>query len=119
MKRYMKLWWFLTVRGTQIAFTSRTSAVLFLFGKILRYISFLFFITVLISRTKTIAGYTFWQMIFFFLSFNMIDTSAQLFMREVYRFRSQIVSGYFDHILAKPIATLYTILLGGSDVLDI
>ena len=106
-------------RSTQIALSSWLSAVIFVIGKLLRFAFFFFFLVILISKTNTIAGYSFWQVIFFFATFNLIDTAAQLFMREVYRFRSYVVSGEFDYFLAKPLSPLFRTLLGGSDILDV
>lgn len=117
--KYIKLWWRLTIAASQIALTSRFSAVLFILGKVLRYISFFVLLSLVTLKTRTIAGYTFWQMLFFFLTFNTIDTAAQLLLRDVYRFRGHIVSGYFDYILTKPLSALFKSLFGGSDILDI
>lgn len=104
---------------TQISFLSRFGAIIFVIGKFLRLIFFLFFIFILVSKTHAIAGYTLWQIIFFYATFNFIDTLAQFFLREVYRFRTYVVKGYFDHILTKPISSLFRSLFGGSDVLDL
>lgn len=38
--------------------------------------------------------------------------------REVYRFRQQVVSGNFDLILVKPVNSLFRVLFGGADLLD-
>ncbi|MEK7517915.1 MAG: ABC-2 family transporter protein [Patescibacteria group bacterium] len=118
-KKYLKIWWIMSSRSTQIALSSWLSAVIFVIGKLLRFAFFFFFLVILISKTNTIAGYSFWQVIFFFATFNLIDTAAQLFMREVYRFRSYVVSGEFDYFLAKPLSPLFRTLLGGSDILDV
>lgn len=106
-------------RSTQIALSSRFSASVFLIGKLFRFAFFLFFIVILTSETNTIAGYSFWQVVFFFATFNLIDTAAQLFMREVYRFRTYVVSGEFDYFLSKPLSPLFRTLFGGSDILDL
>ena len=117
--RYLKIWWMMSARSTQIALYSRFSAAIFVIGKLLRFAFFFFFIIILISKTNTLAGYSFWQVIFFFATFNLIDTAAQLFMREVYRFRTYVVSGEFDYFLSKPLSPLFRTLLGGSDILDL
>ncbi len=57
-------------------------------------------------------------MIFFYLSFNLVDNITQLFFREVYRFRPLIVTGQFDLILVKPMNPLFRALAGGADPLD-
>lgn len=119
MKKYIKLWWIYTLRMTQIAFTSRLGVVIFTVGKVLRFILYLFFLYALVSRTNSLAGYSLWQVLLFFATFNFIDTTAQFFLRDVYRFRNHVISGYFDTYLIKPMSPLFKALFGGSDVLDI
>lgn len=119
MKKYLRLWWTLTLHASQIAFLSRLSAILFIIGKIIRFLLFLFFFSLIASRSKAIGTYTLWQIIFVFCTFNLIDILAQFFFREVYRFRSLIVTGTFDYILSKPYSPLFRSLFGGSDILDL
>lgn len=119
MKKYIKLWWTITGRITQVAFASRFGVVFFTFGKLIRFIFFIIFLFILTSQTKSLAGYTQWEVILFFITFNLLDTIAQFLWREVYRFRSYIVSGTFDGILSKPISPLFRSLFGGSDILDL
>lgn len=109
----------MTIRASQIAFISRFGAVIFIIGKLLRFVFFLLFLVLLENKTKAIAGYSLWQIIFFFVTFNFVDTLSQFFLREVYRFRSYVVSGDFDYILTKPISPLFRSLFGGSDILDL
>lgn len=118
-KKYLKFWWLSVNSTTQTALSSRFSAILFLFGKALRFLMFLGFILIIMSQTKTVASFTFWQMIFFYATFNLIDTLAQFLLREVYRFRTYVVSGDFDYLLTKPISPLFRSLFGGSDILDV
>jgi len=119
MKKYFLLWLKVTIQITQVAFASRIGVVLFTFGKIIRFVFFLVFLFLITSRTNSLAGYTVWQVILFFLTFNVIDIIAQFLWRDVYRFRSYIVSGNFDMILTKPISPLFRSLFGGSDILDL
>lgn len=107
------------IRTAQIAFESRLGVIIFTFGKLLRFGLYLFFLIVLLSKTQTLAGYSVSQVLLFFATFNFIDTSAQFLLREVYRFRRHIISGYFDYTLLWPISPLFKSLFGGSDVLDI
>ena len=104
---------------TQIAFISRFGAFLFIFGKFLRFFLFLGFILLVATKTSALSGYSLWQIILFYATFNLIDTSVQFFFREVYRFRSYVVSGDFDYFLTKPISPLFRALFGGSDILDL
>jgi ABC-2 type transport system permease protein len=119
MKKYIRLWWIYTLRATQVAFTSRLGVVIFTLGKILRFGLFIFFLFLIVAKTKTLSGYSLWQVMFFYATFNFIDTTAQFFLRDVYRFRSHVVSGFFDTYLLKPMSPLFKALFGGSDVLDL
>ena len=109
----------MTSHLSQVAFASRFGAVLFTFGKIIRFGFFLIFLSVIMSKTNSLGGFTIWQVILFFLTFNLIDTISQFLWRDVYRFRSYIISGSFDLILTKPISPLFRSLFGGSDILDL
>lgn len=119
LTKYIRVWWYMSARAAQVSITSRFGAVIFILGKLLRFLFFFFFLFLLASKTKVIANYTLWQVVFFFLSFNLVDTFTQFFLREVYRFRYYVLSGNFDYILTKPISPLFRSLFGGCDVLDI
>jgi ABC-2 type transport system permease protein len=90
-----------------------------LFGKSARVILFLGFLYFLLDSTKGMAGYNKEQVIFFYLSFNLIDAAAQFLFREVYRFRELVISGDLDLVLVKPINPLLRVMLGGTDILDL
>lgn len=119
MKRYFKAWWLMTMNAFQSSFASRGGAVIFLLGKIIRFVFFFFLLVIVVNKTESLEGYTLNQVIFFFLTFNLVDVAAQFLFREVYRFRPLIVSGDFDLVLTKPIHPLVRSLLGGADVLDL
>lgn len=119
MRKYLFFWLKMTSHLSQVAFASRFGAILFTFGKIIRFVFFLIFLLVIMSKTNTLGGFTIWQVILFFLTFNLIDTISQFLWRDVYRFRSYIISGSFDLILTKPISPLFRALFGGSDILDL
>lgn len=92
---------------------------LFLTGKVLRFGFFLAFLFFLIKEAGSLVGYNTNQVIFFFLTFNLIDISAQFLFREVYRFRQLVVSGDLDLVLVKPMSALFRSLMGGADVTDL
>ncbi len=122
MKRffyYLKVWWMMSKNAFLAMLNHRMGVVVFSVGKVLRFVFFGAFIYFLLSKTNTLAGYTLYQTLFFFLTFNLIDAIAQFLFREVYRFRPLIVSGSFDLILVKPINALFRSLLGGADILDL
>lgn len=118
MKRYLYIWWKLVLGALQTAFVSRFGIVLFLVGKILRFGFFLFFLVIIGSQTKLLGTYSLYEMVLFYLTFNLIDTLAQLLFRQVYSFRGYVISGDFDYFLVKPISPLFRGLLGGSDAMD-
>ncbi len=116
---YLKIWLMMSKNAFLIWFAQSKLLTLFLMGKVLRFGFFITFLYFLLKGTDRLAGYDTNQAIFFFLTFNVIDVLAQFFFREVYRFRSLIVSGDFDLILTKPMSALFRSLMGGADVVDL
>jgi ABC-2 type transport system permease protein len=119
LNRYLKLWWQFSKNTTSLALQSRFGSSFFLIGKFIRFFMLLYFLFILISANKTVAGFNFYEIIFFYATFNLIDVITQMFLRETYRFRYYVVSGFLDYILTKPVSPLFRSLFGGSDVLDI
>lgn len=99
--------------------TTRFSSALFVFGKVLRFIFFMVFLLALVNKTNGIAGYSQNQIVIFFLIFNFIDISTQLFLRGIYLFRPKVVSGEFDYYLVKPMSPLFRVLAGNTDFMDL
>lgn len=118
MVKSLKVWFFYTTSSYQQAFASRLAAVILLLGKIIRIGIFAMFLVFLLQGTNGLMGYSSEQIIFFYLTFNLIDTLGQLFFREVYRFRQMVVEGNLDSVLIKPVNPLLRVLLGGTDLLD-
>lgn len=118
-KKYFKIWLVLTLASFSISLISRFGAIFFFSGKLMRFFFFLLFLFLLVGKTKAVSSYTFWQVIFFYLTFNLVDVITQLFLREVYRLRSLVVSGNFDLVLTKPMNPLFRVLAGGADILDL
>lgn len=116
---YFKVWKLYTIDSFSVMLVSRFSAIIFTLAKLLRFIFFLMFLVFILSGTNTLGGYTKLEVVFFYLTFNLIDTITQLLFREVYRFRSLIVEGRFDYILLQPINSLFRSLTGGADLLDL
>jgi ABC-2 type transport system permease protein len=117
--RSFKIWLLYTKNSFLQTLSNRVFFGLFLFGKSARVLMFLGFLYFLLNSTQGMAGYSKDQIIFFYLSFNLIDAAAQFLFREVYRFRELVISGDLDLILVKPINPLLRVLLGGTDLLDL
>jgi ABC-2 type transport system permease protein len=115
----IKIWLLYTTNTFQQVLQNRTLMGIFLFGKAARLSMFLVFLSLLFQGTSNLAGYSGKQIIFFYLTFNFIDSLAQFFFREVYSFRPLVVSGNFDFILLKPFNPLIKVLLGGADIMDL
>lgn len=118
MKKHLKVWFLLSLNAVQVTFASRFGAILLLLGKILRFAAFLLVLVLVSGKVQLLAGYSLQDMVFFFLTFNLVDITAQLLFRNVYRFRPLIVTGDFDLVLVKPVHPLLLTLLGGTDILD-
>lgn len=115
----IKIWWRYTSNSFQQVLSNRFLMVIFMTGKLLRVVMFLTFLGFLFQGARNLAGYSREQIILFYLAFNLIDTLGQLFFREVYRFRSLVVSGSLDYVLVKPVNPLIRVLTGGADVMDL
>jgi len=116
---YLKIWFYMSKNSFQIMMTQRLLFFIFFLGKILRFLLFIAFIYFLVLNTGSLAGYSAKQVVFFFLTFNLVDILGQFLYREVYRFRPLLVSGDFDLILVKPFRPLFRVLMGGSDPIDL
>ena len=122
MKRlfyYLKIWVLMSKNSFLVMLSQKFLLLLFLAGKVLRFVFFVAFLYFLVIGSESLAGYSVNQVIFFFLTFNVVDILAQFFFREVYRFRPLIVSGGFDLVLVKPMDALFRVLMGGADVIDL
>ena len=97
----------------------RLGVIIFTLGKIIRFAFMFFLLFFIFSKTRVLKGYTFQEAALFYMIFNLIDTISQIVFREVYRFRSLVVSGGLDTILLKPYHPFLRILVGGVDVLDV
>jgi len=119
LKYYLKIWLMMSKNAFIVVLTDKKILLIFLFGKILRFSFFITFLFFIVKDAKGLAGYSVNEAILFFLTFMLIDTIAQFFFREVYRFRPLVISGDFDLILLKPMSPLVRVLTGGADVIDL
>jgi len=116
--RLGRVWWRLALQAAQSQLLTRWSWILFIAGKVIRFLLFFVFLFAVLSRAKTLAGYNREQVIVFFLVFNLIDIMIQFFFRGVYVFRPRVVSGNYDLDLLKPLPSFFQPLFGWTDVLD-
>lgn len=116
--RIFNIWLTFTVRVAQQQFLTVGSGYLFLFGKVFRLLLLFAFLYSILSATKSMAGYSKEQVIFFFLVFNISDLLIQFLFRGVYVFRQLVIDGRYDLDLLKPLPSFFRPLFGWTDVLD-
>ena len=121
--RRLKTYWFYWLKSSELTLQSllatRLASVMFIIGKFIRFFFFLWFLLILDKRLQTIAGYTFDQLVIFFLIYNLFDVIGQLFYRGIYWFRDEVISGDFDFKLVKPLSPLFQLLTKRTDFLDL
>lgn len=118
-KKYLKIWWIMSRNSFTMVIGQKLALSVFLVGKIFRFIFFFGFLYFLLLGSGNLAGYTSNQIVFFFLTFNIIDVITQFLFREVYNFRPMIINGDFDLVLARPFNPLFRVLMGSADVIDL
>lgn len=119
MRKYLEVLKRYSLNSIRISLEHKGSAMIFLFGKLLRTLMAGVFIVVLLNRTTFLAGYTLQETLLFYMTYNIVDSITQMLFREVYRFRPLILSGDFDTVLVKPVHPFVRVLVGGVDILDI
>lgn len=117
-KKITKIWLMYTSRAAQSALLTTWAGVLFIIGKIVRFLLFFIFLFAVLSASKNLAGYNREQVIFFFLIFTLVDAMVQFLFRGVYHFRPLIVSGDYDLDLLKPLPSFFRPIFGYTDILD-
>lgn len=118
MHKYFHVWLKASTLSAQSNLTQRGGAIMFILGKFIRFGFFLVLLSLISNQVKQVSGYTFDQMVLFFLFFNLFDIIGQLLFRGIYWFRQQIISGEFDFRLVKPINPLFQALTRETDILD-
>jgi ABC-2 type transport system permease protein len=116
---YFRVWLLMSRNSFMGYIMQKKLFFLFFAGKVIRFFLFLVFLIFLVRGAGRLLDYDTTQVVFFFLTFNLIDVVSQFFFREVYRFRSLLVSGDFDLILVKPYNALFRVLMGGADIIDL
>ncbi|MCJ7829481.1 ABC transporter permease, partial [Patescibacteria group bacterium] len=107
-----------TSRALQSDLLTTWAGVLFIIGKIVRFLLFFVFLFAILSAAKTLASYNREQVIFFFLVFMLVDAIVQFLFRGVYHFRSLVVSGDYDLDLLKPLPSFFRPIFGHTDLAD-
>lgn len=117
-------YWNVWARLSSLQFTSQISnsrgaALIFILGKVVRFVFAFIFITAVLGRAQNMTGYTLGEAIFVLALFVWGSTLTQLFFRGVYMFRQKVQDGSFDFYLLTPLNPLFLSLFNTTDPMDI
>lgn len=118
MKSYWKVWARMSAMSLMGQFSHPLGSLGFLFGKIVRVIFFFAFIIAIFRHIKSLAGYSLAETALFFLTFNIVDITAQILFRGIYGARKAVVEGDFDFYLIQPGSALFRLSMTTVDFLD-
>jgi len=102
--KLLRIWFMVAKMAARTYLLNLLATLLFLVGKVVRFLLFFAFLFAVLSSNNTLAGYNREQVIFFFLVFNLVDIMVQFFFRGVYQFRP--IFGWtdiFDFITLIPL----------------
>ena len=118
MKKYVSVWWRLAQMAFLMQLANRWSSLGWLGGKMVRLVFFLIFLAAIFNHVPSVAGYSLKQVAIFFLTFNLVDIIAQIFLRGLYMIGRDIREGDMDFYLIQPVHPLFRISSNLVDFLD-
>lgn len=118
LRKYFKIWKQLVSCAAGSYFSNRIESGGYFLGKLVRFGFFLLLIISIFNYTDSMAGYSKYEVILFFLTFNLLDFLAQTFFRGIYLFGDDVKMGKFDFVLSKPVNTLFYSMSRLTDILD-
>lgn len=92
MKRYLKIYYLLSVLSIRRTTQNQFGGLLYIFGKLVRFFMFFLFIYFLITKTGVLNGYSAKEALIVLMTFELVGSLGGLLFREVYRFRQLVVS---------------------------
>jgi ABC-2 type transport system permease protein len=119
IRKYVRIWKQLSSLAVGSYLSNRIDSAAYFVGKAVRFGFFLLLIISLFAFTDNLAGYSKYEVVLFFLTFNLIDVFSQALFRGIYAFRSDIQRGNFDFVLSKPVNPLFYSLSRLTDILDV
>ena len=119
MRKYITVWWRLAQMAFLMQFANRWSSLGWLGGKLVRLVFFIVFIAAIFHHVSSVAGYSLEQVALFFLTFNLVDIVAQIFLRGIYMIGRDIREGDLDFYLIQPVNPLFRVCSNLVDFLDL
>ncbi len=119
LKKYTKIYFQLVNCAFSGYLSNRIDSAGYFLGKMVRFVFFLILVISIFRFTNNLAGYGMYEVILFFLSFNLLDVAASFFFRGVYVIKTDVMRGQFDYILSKPVNKLFYTMSRLVDILDL
>lgn len=118
LRRYWRIWSQMAGMSLQAQLSYRWGSFGFLIGKLIRLVFFFAFVAAVFQHTESMAGYSLVETALFFLTYNIVDMTAQIFFRGIYGARRAIQDGDFDFYLIQPCSPLFRMACSTVDFLD-
>ncbi len=118
-RQYSRIWLRTASMALQAQLTYRLGSFGFLLGKMIRLFFFFAFMAAVFSHVESVAGYSLVETALFFMTFNLVDMTAQILFRGVYGAKRTVSEGDFDFYLIQPCSPLFRMTCSTVDFLDI
>jgi ABC-2 type transport system permease protein len=118
MRKHWAIWTRMAAMSLQVQLSYRWGSLGFLLGKMVRLLFFFGFVAAVFNHTDSLAGYSLEETALFFLTFNLVDMTAQIFFRGIYGARRAVQDGDFDFYLIQPCHPLFRLACSTVDFLD-
>lgn len=119
LRRHARVWLRSASMAMQAQLSYRLGSLGFLLGKMVRLLFFFAFVMAVFNHVETVAGYSLVETALFFLTFNLVDMTAQIFFRGVYGARRIVTEGEFDFYLVQPCSPLFRMVCSMVDLIDV
>lgn len=119
LAKYWRIWLRTASMAMQAQLTYRLGSAGFLLGKMIRLLFFFAFMAAVFNHVETVAGYSLLETALFFMTYNLVDMTAQILFRGVYGARRTVSEGDFDFYLVQPCSPLFRMTCSSVDFLDI
>ncbi|MBI5201156.1 MAG: ABC-2 family transporter protein [Elusimicrobia bacterium] len=117
--KFLRIWTRMAVMSFGAQLSYGIGSFGFLAGKLIRLFFFFAYIVAIFSHTKSLAGYTLAETVLFFLTYNVVDITAQVFFRGIYGARRAVQDGDLDYYLIQPCPPLIRLAASTVDFLDL
>lgn len=119
MKRYFRIWKKLASCAIQSTLSNRLDSLGYLLGKLVRFGFFWLLIVSIFHHTTSIVGFSKYEVLLFYVTYNLMDVLPQIMFRGIYWFHNDVFYGNFDFTLIRPAKPLFYTMSRFVDLLDL